>query len=227
MIRPIIKLKRRRIFLNVDTQNDFLLADGKACVRNHRRVLMNIRRMNAWARSRGIRVINTELSYSNQHCDKHDYCKTGSKGAKIVHYSLRNRYIHYDADGYLDLRRDIFNDFDQVILGKKSSNPFDEPRIDRLFSELAVDEVIVVGALVEQAVFETVLGLLQREKSVTVIGDAVGARNKEAADMAIKKMKAKGAKVIETREIAGSGNLNSVGACSCDRCKSQLSNIAV
>ncbi len=227
MIRPLIRLKRRRILLNIDTQQDFLVADGKACVRNHRRVLMNIRRINAWARANGINIVNTCVCYSNGYSDKHDYCKMGTEGVDLIKYTLRNRYIRYDADGYSDLRKDVFTEFDQIILEKKDTNPFEEPRADRLLTDLAVDEIIAVGALAEQAVFETVLGLIQREKNVSLLGDAVGSRNKEAADMALKKMKAKGCRIIDTRELAGNGNLCSVGACDCERCKAQLKNVAV
>lgn len=227
MIRPLIKLKRRRVLLNIDTQRDFFVAEGRACIRNHRRVLMNIRRINAWARKNSIRVINTVVNNLEDKAEHQSYCESGSKGASPLKYTLRNNYIKYDSDGYADLRKDVFEEFDQVILEKRVSNPFQEPRIDRLFSELAVDEIVIVGALAEMAVFETVLGLLQRGKKVTVVSDAVGGRNKEAADMSMKKMMAKGAKVIETRELVGLGHLSSVGACSCDRCKSMLGKVAV
>jgi isochorismate hydrolase len=57
MIRKFIKLRRRRVLLDIDTQKDFFIADGNCCIRNHRRVLMNIRRTIAWARKKKIRVI--------------------------------------------------------------------------------------------------------------------------------------------------------------------------
>lgn len=227
MIRALIKLKRRRVLLNIDAQKDFFLADGNACIRNHRRVLMNIRRINAWARVHSVRTISTALINTSGHLEHQDYCIDGSDGATILNYTRRNRCISYSADGYADLRKDVFENFDQIILEKRTSNPFNEPRVDRLLSELAVDEIIVVGALAEHAVFETVLGLLQRGKKVTVVSDATGSRDKDQAEMALKKMEAKGAKMIETKDLAGLGHLHLVGACHCERCQGKIKKLAI
>ena len=222
MIRPLLRLKRRRVLINVDIQKDLFTATGKACVRNHRRVLTNIRRICAWARKQNIKVITTAIAYSNGHHDRHPYCKDGSEGARIISYAMRNRFIRYEADGYSDLPRNVFLDHDQVILEKKTANPFDEPRAERMLTELAVDEIIVVGAIAEDSVFDTVMGLLQRGKKVSVVVDAVGGSNKEAAEMAIKKMAAKGAKLIEAKDLVVPGHLKHVNACGCERCKAAM-----
>jgi len=52
--------KPHRYFLiDIDTQRDFLLAGGDACIRNHRKVLARIRRVMAWARRENIPIIST------------------------------------------------------------------------------------------------------------------------------------------------------------------------
>ncbi|MDO8303137.1 MAG: hypothetical protein Q7T18_07840, partial [Sedimentisphaerales bacterium] len=40
--------------------------------------------------------------------------------------------------------------------------------------------------------------------------------------IAIRQMQAKGARLIETRSLAGLSHLKRVGACACDRCKGLL-----
>lgn len=222
MIRPLLRLKRRRVLINVDIQKDLFTANGRSCVRNHRRVLTNVRRICAWARKQNIKVINTAITYSNGHHDKHQFCKDGSEGAQIISYAKRNRFIRYEADGYNDLPRNVFLDYDQVILEKKTANPFNEPRAERMLTELAVDEIIVVGAITEDSVFDTVMGLLQRGKKVSVVADAVGGCNKDAAEMALKKMSAKGAKLIEAKDLVAAGHLKHVNACGCERCKGKM-----
>jgi len=222
MIRPLLRLRRRRIMLDIDTQKDQFIADGNACVRNHRRVLMNIRRLNAWARKNHIKTISTEIIYPNSIKDNHNFCKTGTQGAKKLPYCLRSRYIRYESDGYSDLNKEIFRDYDQVIFEKRTINPFDEPRAERMLSELTVDEIIVYGATVEEAVFESVLGLIQRGKRVTLVSDAIGYRDKGAAESAIKRMEAKGAKIVETKDIAGISHLVKIGVCHCDRCQGKV-----
>jgi len=64
-----------------------------------------------------------------------------------------------------------------------------------------------------------VLGLLQRGKQVTVVVDAVGSHNKKEAKLALRKMETKGAKLIETKKLAGVSRLKHIGACDCESCQ--------
>ena len=65
------------------------------------------------------------------------------------------------------------------------------------------------------------MGLLQREKNVSVVVDAVGLHNRKQGRLAIRKMEAKGAKLIETKNLAGISHLRQVRICNCKSCKGQ------
>lgn len=222
MILQLIRTRRKQILIDIDTQKDFLLVSGKACIRNHRRVLANIRRVMAWARSHSVPIISTAEIYSNNNGNgMPTYCIDGSDGQKKIHYTLLKNRICLAADGNTDLPRDILRRYRQVILHKRCIDPFDEPRIDRLLSEVRANEFILVGTSLEGAVRATALGLLQRGKKVTVIIDATGSHNKSEAKLALRKMETKGAKVIETKKLAGSSHLRQVGACNCESCRGQ------
>jgi nicotinamidase-related amidase len=221
MIRPILTLRRKRVVIDVDTQKDLFLAEGSACIRNHRRVLANLRRVMAWARRRNIRIISTKIEYIEPQNEKTS-CIAGAGGAEKISYTTRHKRITFPADGSTDLQREILRNYDQVVLEKRCSDPFKEPRIDRIFCELRADEFIVVGALMEDAVKATVLGLLARRKNVTLLVDAVGSHNKNAAEVALRQMEAKGAKIAEIKSLVGPSGLKFVGACHCDRCRGKL-----
>jgi len=213
-------LRRRRIIIDVDTQKDFLLASGNACVRNHRRILQNVRRVMAWARMKNVRVISTKQIYDAG--NGHSYCILGTEGCRKVPYTVRQNRVTFAADGCTDLPRDILKTYDQVILHKRCVNPFDEPRADRVLGEVQVNEFVVIGAPAEDAVKHTVLGLLIRRKPVTVLVDAVGSHDRGAAEIAFRQMEAKGAKLAETKTLLGSSCLRLVGVCECDRCQGRL-----
>ncbi len=223
MILQLVRSRRRQVLIDINTQRDFLLADGKVCIRNHRRVLAHIRRVMAWARSNNIPIISTCEVHPNHNNNNNngaiDYCIDGTEGQKKIHYTLMNNRVDFAADNCTDLPRDVLHQYKQVILHKRCVDPFDEPRIDRLLSELRAGEFILIGASAEGAVQATALGLLQRGKKVCVIIDAVGAHNKREAKMALRKMEAKGAKLIETRKIAGASHLQLVGVCNCESCR--------
>jgi nicotinamidase-related amidase len=224
MIASIIRLTRKRVVVDVDTQKDFFLADGSVCVRNHRRILANIRRLMAWARFYGIHVISTAQinRNGNGHPDKLRWCVEGTDGMRKIAYTLLNRRKSYNSDGSTDFSKDVLKENDQLILFKRCSDPFKEPRADRVLTEFKADEFIIIGAAVEDAVKATVLGLLQRGKKVSIVVDAVGSHDKNAAEIAIRQMQAKGARLIETRSLAGLSHLKRVGVCDCGRCKGLL-----
>ena len=220
MILQLVRARRKRILIDVDTQKDFLLAGGKACIRNHRRVLAHIRRVMAWARYRGIPIISTAEVYPNNNGEETaGYCIDGTDGQKKIRYTLVKNRVSFAADGNTDLPRDMLRRYRQVILHKRCVDPFDEPRIDRLLSEVRANEFVVIGARLEGAVEVTVLGLLQRGKKVTVVVDAVGSQNKREAKLALRKMETKGAKLVETKRLAGTSHLRQVGACDCESCR--------
>jgi len=220
MILQLVRSRRKQILIDIDTQRDFLLAGGKACIRNHRRVLAHIRRMMAWARSKHVPIISTAEVYPDNNGESAiGYCIDGTDGQKKIHYTLVKDRLSFAADGNTDLPRDMLRRHKQVILHKRCVDPFDEPRIDRLLSEVRANEFILVGASLEGAVKMTALGLLQRGKKVTIIVDAVGTHNNKDAKLALRKMETKGAKLIETKKFAGTSHLKQVGICNCESCK--------
>ena len=220
MMLQMVKAKRRQVVVDVNTQRDFLLADGTACIRNHRRVLAHIRRVMAWARVRNVPVISTCEVYPdiNGNGDPR-YCVDGTPGQQKIGYTLMRNRVSFPADGNTDLPRDMLRRYQQVILHKRCMDPFDEPRIDRLLSEVCAAEFILIGVSAEGAVKAAALGLLQRDKRVSVVIDAVGYHDNHEAKMAFRKMEAKGATLIDTRKLAGISHLRVVGICQCESCQ--------
>lgn len=229
MILQLFRARRRQVLVDINTQKDFLLADGKACIRNHRRIVGHIRRVMAWARHRNVPVISiADVHSSNDNGDDAvTCCIDGTEGQKKVRYTLLANRISFAADGNTDFPRDMMRRYRQVILHKRCLDPFDEPRIDRLLSEVQASEFILIGVSVEGDVEETVLGLLQRGKRVAVVVDAAGSHNKRDSRLAFRKMEAKGARLIETKRLAGTSHLRLVGICDCGRCRGLMRKEAI
>lgn len=193
---------RWHLLIDIDTQKDFLLPGGRACIRNQNKVLTNIRRVMAWARRQDIPVISTaEVFPNNNGCSEICYCLDGTEGQKKVSCTLFTNRVSFPADNKNALPADILQAYRQIILHKRCIDPFDEPRIERLFSEVQVEEFILIGAGTEDAVRATAMGLLQRGKKVKIIVDALGSHDRKEAKLALRKMKAKGAILIKTKDL--------------------------
>lgn len=229
MILQLIKTRRKRILIDINTQKDFFLDGGSVRVRNHRRLLANIRRIMAWARYKNIPVISTCEVYTNNNNGSSviNHCLDGTDGQKKIRYTLLNNRTSFAADNNTDLPIDILQRYEQIILHKRCVDPFDEPRIDRLLSEVRANEFVLIGANAEGAVEAMALGLLQRGKKVSVVVDAVGSRNRREAKLALRKMRAKGARLIETKKLAGTSHLKGVGVCDRERERARVRRAAV
>jgi nicotinamidase-related amidase len=196
----------KRVVIDIDTQRCFFPDYSKAHIHNNRTVLANIRRVMAWTRLKQIYVVSTKqvpvCYFDFRGGDANDLEKIG--------YTLRNRRIQFDAADCTDLPVEVFEQYDQVILCKRCIDPFEEPRADRMLTELDADEFIVIGSHVESAIKVTALGLLARRKNVRVLVDATFSSNKTAAKIALQQIKAKGAKLLETQTLLGSSTLHLV-----------------
>ena len=228
MILQLVRRRRKWILVDINTQRDFFLAGGNNCIRNHRRVLANVRRVMAWARRNNIRVISTCEVYPNHNgADSVGYCIDGTEGQKKIRYTLLSGRANFTADGSSDLPAEVLRQHRQIILHNRCVDPFEEPRIERLLTEVRADNFVLIGASAEGAVEATALGLLQRGKKVSVVVDAVGSLDKRKARLAIRKMGVKGAKLIETKKLAGVSHLRQVGICNCESCRGRARGTAV
>lgn len=202
MIRAIMKPRKQRIIVDVDTQKHFFLDNGPLCVRDHEVVLANIQRIMAWAHAMHVRVVSTVQVCTNNTI----YCNSytlGGLSVRKLNCTLCPKRIRFDAADCTDVPRGLLQRYDQVILQKRSFDPFDEPRADRVLTDLEADEFILVGTPIEGAVKATALGLLARGKKVAVAADATGALNNTAARRALRKIRTKGARCITTEALLG------------------------
>ncbi len=210
MIMQLHKKQRRQILIDIDTQRDFVCEGSEVCIINRQRVLANIRRIMAWSRYKSIPIISTaEVFYNHGECTI-GHCLEGTEGQRKIPYTLLKNRVSFPADGWNALPADLLRVHRQVILHKRCTDPFEEPRIERLLSEVEANEFVLIGIDVENAVLHTALGLLQRGRKVRVIIDALGSLDKMQGHLAIRKMAAKGAKMSQTRDLAGISHLKFV-----------------
>lgn len=204
MIRPIEYSRQKYIVVDIDTQRCFFSGSGKACVNDSETVLANIRRVIAWTRLKHIYVVSTK-QVPVCCCDLQ---RGNTNGLEKIGWTLRNRRTQFDATDCTDLSHEVLERYDQVIFCKRCIDPFEEPRVDRMLTELEADEFILIGSLVEGAIKATALGLLARRKNVRVLVDAVGSSNKRIARLSLRHMRAKGAKLTDTHTLLSSSPLH-------------------
>lgn len=192
-----------RIVLDLNTQCDFLLPRGACPVLNRAEILPNVRRIMEWARSACIPVVssvdahrpNEPLNGLPRHCVDETF------GQQKLPFTLLPRRIVLANDNTLDVPCDLLIRHRQVILAKRSQDFLNNPKADRLLTELSVKYFVVFGVATEICVKAVVLGLIARQRNVVLVHDALGHWNSAEADFALRQMDAKGAKLTTTDEL--------------------------
>ena len=200
MIMPLPKFGRKCIIIDIDTQKHFFANEGMVRVRDYQEIFVNIQRILDWALQKEISIISTIQIYPRYNGD---LCMIDPEGQEKVASTLCSSRTSFPANDHTDLPLQILAEYDQVIFQKRCFDPFEEPRIDRIFSELQADEFILIGAVTEGAVRATANGLLARKKNVTIVYDATGSYRRKAGEISFGQMLVRGASLTLTNELVG------------------------
>ncbi len=194
-----------RVFIDVDTQRDFMYPQGADYFPQAGRIAPMVARLFRCARSRGYPVVSTTMCLrenGSTSLPRNNGCVEGTNGQKKPAFALLARRASFGPNGNTDLPLGLLRRCQQVIFEKRGADPFEHPRFDRLLNQIQVGEYVVFGLTIEQAVKYTVLGLLARGKQVKLVIDAAAGRDKHQAEMALRQMIAKGARVVTAQELA-------------------------
>jgi len=193
-----------RILLDVEAQKDFLEASGSCYTRAANKVASNIRRLFVWARVNEIPVISTVLRVRRSErgpLSPVPHCLEGSAGEQKMAGTLMPTWINLGLRNTTDLPRDIFHRFQQVIFEKRDTDILAHARLERLITELDQVTFIICGVGVAKGIAQAAIGLRRRRFGVIVAADGVLDLDDPLADMAYRRMEAKGVIFAATQEI--------------------------
>jgi nicotinamidase-related amidase len=191
------------VFLDVCTQRDYLSPLGARRIVNADRMMANVKHLMAWARWGSIPTLSCVDA-----CRPHEVrgvanpcCVLGTLGQKKVPYSLLPDRVVVESDNCLCVSLDLLQHHQQAILIKEHRDPFTNPKLDRLLTEVPAQRFVVFGVSLETSIRLLVLGLLLRHRRATLVADACGYWNATEADMTLRQLAAKGCQIASTQEL--------------------------
>jgi len=193
----------KRVLIDLSTQQDFLGKHGALPVINKNPLLPNLRRAMAWARVTRTPVVSAiEAQRENEPFNGTPRCcLDGSPGQQKLAFTLFAKRTFLQVDNSLSMPVNILHNFNQVIFRKRSRDFLSNPKAERLLTESTVGEYVILGVGLETAIKSLALGLITRLKRVAIVYDACGYWNVTAADLALRQMEAKGARLICVEEL--------------------------
>lgn len=185
----------KTIFLDIDSQLDFVYPSGALYVPGAEHIVGAIANLNRYAAQHQIPVISTtdahtendpEFAQWPHHCVA---CTNGQHKAEAT--LLPRRVVIPNRDCPLDL-----DGAQQIVIEKQTVDVFQAPNLQRVIEKLDARKFVVYGVVTEICVLWAVRGLVRLGRKVSVVTDATASLTPEGSHAAIEEMKAAGVSFV-------------------------------
>jgi len=174
----------RTVFLDVDTQIDFMFPAGALYVPGAERLLPAIARLNHFAAAHGIPLISTADAHSENDPEFRQWpphCVVGTTG------QLKPAETLVGAG--------------QTIVEKQALDVFTNPDFSALLDRLQADRYVVYGVATDYCVRCAVTGLFATGKPIALVTDAIAAVNPEDGARTLAEFTARGGTLTTVNEL--------------------------
>jgi len=174
----------RPLFVDVDTQNDFVLPAGSLYAPGAERVIPKVEALNRLAAERQLGLISTACAHEENDAEFlawPPHCVKGTVGQLKPNSTLVG--------------------VGQILFEKQHTDVFLDTRFVPLLNEMGATEYVVFGVVTEVCVRFAAEGLLRMGKPVTIVGDAVCALSEPAAQNFLERFIQAGGRVCDSAEI--------------------------
>lgn len=192
----------KTVFMDVDSQLDFLYPAGALYVPHAERIVPAIAHLNRYAAERGIAVVSTTDAHFEDDAEfliwpRH--CVAGTLGQRKAESTLLERRVTIpNRDCELTIEG-----AQQIVVEKQTVDVFAAPNLARVLYRLAADRFVVYGVVTEICVLSAVRGLLKLGKPVSVVTDAIATLKADDSAEALAEIRSLGGKCVEMSEITG------------------------
>ena len=188
------------VFIDVDTQLDFLYPAGALYVPGAERLIPALAHLTRYAAAHRIPLVSTVDAHTEDDPEFRSWPKHCVAGATGQHKAegtlLANRVVVPNAPGDF-----VIDGAPQIVVEKQTVNAFDTHTFARMIRHLTPDRLVVYGVVTEICVLHAVRGLLPLGKPVAVVTDAIRALTEDASRQALEEMRAAGATFITAAAI--------------------------
>ena len=201
VIKNII-MKNETVFVDIDTQFDFMNPNGALYVPDAENIIDNIKRLFDYAKEHKIKILSStdahqvddpEFKLFPPHC-----VKDTPGNQKIEASTCKDNIIIENIEQ--DITESML-DHEQIIVESQTFDIFDSINTDEIAKKLDARSYVVFGVAADYCVKAAVLGLLKYGYNVSLVTDATKAITKEGKEEALKEMKDAGAVFTTTEDI--------------------------
>lgn len=193
------------VLIDIDTQNDFMLPTGALYVDGADRIIPVIERIFRWAEEKRIPVISSVDAHSSDDPEFSQFpphCVKGTKGQEKIPQSLLPNRIVVEF-GTKNIPDDLFSCYQQVIFEKTTFSLFDNPIAREFIGGIDASRFVVFGVATDYCVKAAVEGLLDLNKNVVLVKDAIRAVDENKACKLLRLFEERGVSLVDSEKIMG------------------------
>jgi nicotinamidase/pyrazinamidase len=191
----------RTVFIDVDSQRDFLYPAGALYVPGAEHIVPAIAQLNRFAAANSMPVVSTTDAHAENDPEFKQWpahCVTGTWGQHKADVTLlETRVVVPNRECTLAL-----DGAKQIVVEKQTVDVFQARNLARVIEALAADRFVVYGVVTEICVLYAARGLLKMGKRVTIVTDAVKELTVAASRDTLDNLRAEGAALATLSEIA-------------------------
>lgn len=211
----------RVLFWDVDTQHDFMMADGLLYVPGSEEIVPALKRLTDYAHGHGIRILASADDHVPGHRELSDtpdfrttfppHCMRGTPGQrKIPETALRNPLVvEPDLEAPSEIRRRVAAHRGDILLHKHWFDVFTNVNIGAVLDVLDPELVVLYGVALDVCDEYAVEGLLANrpQTALWLVTDAVRAIDADAVDGLLADWRGRGVRMVTTAEVVEGGLL--------------------
>jgi nicotinamidase/pyrazinamidase len=202
----------RVIFWDVDTQYDFMKADGKLYVPDAEHIIPNLKKLTDFAHGHGLRIVASADDHLPQHPEISDqpdwkttfppHCLRGTPGQKkIPETALRDPLvIEPDVQDAKAHRGDI-------LFHKHRFDVFTNPNVLPVLDVIDPQDIVLYGVALDVCVRYAIEGLLEHRPHIRLFAvvDAMKPIDRDVAEHLLREWGDEGVRLVKTSEVVVGG----------------------
>ena len=209
----------RVLFWDVDTQYDFMKADGKLYVPDAEQIIPNLKKLTDYAHGHGVRIVASADDHVPGHRELSDqpnwkdtfppHCMRGTPGQKkLPETALQDPLlIEPDRQNPGTLADRVRQHRGDILFHKHWFDVFTNENVLPVLDMLAPDDVVLYGVALDVCDRYAIEGLLRHRPQTRLfaVTDAMKPIDRDVAEQMVKEWGEEGVRLVKTSEVVVGG----------------------